>query len=116
MAKIELTFERVEHDVTEYGSDELTVGARVFFSTKRDGILEGSFHADLTYPADADPQTAEIHVEKPPRYVRSLPQEAFAEEASAYLRGLVASGNLAGQQRQPRSFLRRHAIELRSSD
>ena len=48
MAKIELTFERLEHDVTDYGSDEGTVGSRAFFSTKRDGVLEGNVHADLS--------------------------------------------------------------------
>lgn len=116
MAKIELTFERLEHDVSDYGSDEGTVGSRAFFSTKRDGTLEGNFHADLSYAAGADPRTADIEVGAPAGYRRAFPQEAFAEEASAWARSLIASAGLTGRPREPRSLLRRHAVQLKTED
>ncbi len=116
MAKIELTFERLEHDVADYGSDEGTVGSRAFFSTKRSGVLEGNFHADLTYPTGADPQTAEIQIGVPNGYRKPFPQEAFAEEAAAWVRGLIASARPTGQSRQPRTFLRRHIVQLEAED
>ena len=116
MAKIELTFERLEHDVADYGSDESTVGSRAFFSTKRDGALEGNFHADLSYPVDADLETAVIEVEPPEGYRREFPQEGFADEASAWARTLIGSARLKGKPREPRSLLRRHAVLLRTAD
>jgi hypothetical protein len=116
MAKIELTFERLEHDVADYGSDEGTVGSRAFFSTKRDGVLEGNFQADLSYPAGADIQTAEIEVGAPRGYRKAFPQEAFAEEAAAWARGLIAAARLAGKPRQPGSLLRRHAVQIKAED
>ena len=116
MARIELTFERLEHDVSDYGSDEETVGARAFFSTKRDGVLEGSFHADLSYPADDDVKTAEIAVDKPEGDRRPVPQDAFEEDAAAWARALIAAGNLGGKKREPRSLLRRHAVMLQTND
>ena len=116
MTRIELTFERLEHDVADYGSDEGTVGSRAFFSTKRDGVLEGSFHADLSYPADADVSSAEIEVGRPEGYKKPFPQEAFAEEAAAWARGLVASARLSPKDRQPRTLLRRHAVLLKTAE
>ena len=116
MAKIELTFERLEHDVADYGSDGGSVGSRAFFSTKRDGVLEGNFHADLSYPVDADLKTADIEVSAPEGYRKAFPQEAFAEEAAAWARGLIASAMLAGKPRQPCTLLRRHAVQLKAED
>jgi hypothetical protein len=116
MAKIELTFERLEHDVADYGSDDLTVGSRAFFSTRRDGVLEGNFHADLSYPADADPQTAQIEVGAPEGYRKALPQQAFAGEAAAWAQSLIASAGLKGKPRQPRALLRRHAVQIKTED
>lgn len=116
MAKIELTFERLEHDVSDYGSDDATVGSRAFFSTKRDGVLEGNFHADLSYPADADGQTAGMEVGAPEGYRKAFPQEEFAEEAAAWAQSLIASAGLAGKPRQPRALLRRHSVQIKTED
>lgn len=116
MTRIELTFERLEHDVSDYGSDEGTIAARAFFSTKRDGVLEGGFHADLSYPAQGDLRTVQIEVGRPEGYRKPFPQEAFAEEASAWARGLIASARLSGKAREPRTLLRRHGVLLTTAD
>src|SRR5262249_52023881 len=117
MAKYELTLERLEHDVADYGSDEGMVGSRAFFSMKRDGVLVGNYHADLSYPVDADLETVDFEVgpaEGGPRV--EFPQGGFAEEATAWARGLIASARLTGKRREPRSLLRRHVVLIRTDD
>jgi hypothetical protein len=117
VARWELSFERLEHDVADYGSDEATVGSRAFFSAKRDGVLAGNYHADLSYPVDGDLESVDFAVGPIGGVPRApIPHAGFAEEATAWARGLIASARLAGKRREPRTLLRRHAVQIRADD